>query len=167
VAKADAELFKQSARRFASGVTVVTTEADGMVYGLTVSAFSTVSIDPLLVMVCIRTGNRLTDMVVSSERFAVNILGEQQRPVSQYFASPGREPLSAAVGFPYIATSVDQSGAPVVDGSLAYFDCRVQEVLEAGDHTLFIGEVVGAGSTDGLPLVYYDGNYRGVRDWES
>ncbi|MFN0072960.1 MAG: flavin reductase family protein [Chloroflexota bacterium] len=166
MAKADADLFKQSARRFASGVTVVTTEEGGLIYGLTVSAFSTVSIDPLLVLVCIRSGNRLTEMISGSARFAVNILREEQRPVSQYFATPGREPLAAAGGFPEIPTSIDQSGSPVVDGNLAYFDCRVREAYPVGDHTIFVGEVVGAGSTDGSPLVYFDGNYRGVRDWE-
>jgi flavin reductase (DIM6/NTAB) family NADH-FMN oxidoreductase RutF len=166
VAKADAELFKQSARRFASGVTVVTTEENGLIYGLTVSAFSTLSIDPLLVLVCIRTGNRLTDMITSSGRFAVNILREEQRSVSQYFATPSREPQPASDGFPEIPTVVDQSGAPVIFGSLAYFDCEVQEFHADGDHTIFIGSVVGAGSMDGAPLVYFDGNYRGVRDWE-
>lgn len=166
MAKADADLFKQSARRFASGVTVVTTNEDGLIYGLTVSAFSTVSIDPLLVLVCIRSGNRLTEMIAASERFAVNILREEQRNVSQYFATPGREPLPAADGFPDIPSFVDQSGSPVVDNVLAYFDCNVHEAHVDGDHTIYIGEVVGAGSTDGSPLIYFDGNYRGVRDWE-
>jgi flavin reductase (DIM6/NTAB) family NADH-FMN oxidoreductase RutF len=166
VAKADAELFKQSARRFASGVTVVTTQQNDLIYGLTVSAFSTLSIDPLLVLVCIRSGNRLTDMITESGCFAVNILREEQRPVSQYFATPGREPLDAAHGFPDIPTVLDQSGAPIIFGSLAYFDCQVHELHSDGDHTIFIGSVVGAGAMDGVPLVYFDGNYRGVRDRE-
>ncbi len=77
VAKADAERFKQSERRFASGVTVVTTRQGDLVHGLTASAFSTLSIDPLMVLVCIRTRNLLRDMIVSSGRFAVNILRER------------------------------------------------------------------------------------------
>lgn len=167
VTKADADLFKQAARRFASGVTVVTSSCEGLAYGLTVSAFSTVSIEPMLVLVCIRTGNPLTDMISQSGRFAVSILREEQRSVSQYFASSGREPVAESDGFPEIGSFVDQSGAPIVAGSLAHFDCRVHASHAAGDHMVFIGEMVGGGAESGLPLIYFDGKYRGVRDWQA
>lgn len=160
---ADPNDFKQAARRFASGVTVVTTRRGPEVYGLTVSAFSTLSIDPLLILVCVRTGNVLSDMVSETQRFVVNILREEQRSVSQYFATPGRAPVVEE--FPDIPTRNGATGAPVIENSLAYFDCALEAAHIGGDHMIFVGRVVSAGATEGWPLVYFDGDYRGVREW--
>ena len=159
----DANLFRQAARGFASGVTVVTTRRDSDVYGITVSAFMTLSLDPLQVLVSIRQGNRLHDMIVESGRFAVNILAEHQRPVSQYFAQPGRPTCTDA--FPDIETFQDATGSPVVKDSLSYFDCFLATRHPGGDHSIFIGDVVGAGATEGRPLLYFAGDYRGLREW--
>jgi flavin reductase (DIM6/NTAB) family NADH-FMN oxidoreductase RutF len=155
--------FKQAARRFATGVTVVTTRQGRDVYGLTVSAFATLSIDPLQVLVSIRTGNRLHEMIRESGVFAINILREEQRPISQYFAQPGRPTCIDA--FPEIATGILVTGAPVIDDCLAHFDCRLAATLAGGDHAICIGDVVAACGSDGHPLLYFNGDYRGLRDW--
>lgn len=156
--------FRKAARRFASGVTVVTTRLPtNEVYGLTVSAFATLSIDPLQVLVSIRTGNRLTAMIRESGIFAVNILREEQRSISQYFAQAGRP---TCIGdFPEIPCRVVITGAPVIEDCLAYFDCRLAAALPGGDHTIFVGNVVTADGNEGEPLLYYNGDYRGLRAW--
>ena len=89
---ASADEFKQVMSRWASGVSVVTTNDDGMLYGLTVSSFSSVSLDPPLIMVCLNRSNRIVEMIERSGKFAVSILGTHQEAASNYFARPRREP---------------------------------------------------------------------------
>lgn len=160
----DAVEFKRAAGRFASGVTVVTTMHRGEVYGITVSAFASFSIDPLQVLVSIWHGNRLHGMITESGVFAVSVLEEGQRGVSEYFSTSGRMPSGER--FDLVPSHVCVTGAPVIDGCLAYFDCRLAASLAGGDHTVFVGEVLDVGSQDGQPLLYFSRDYRGVRDWE-
>jgi flavin reductase (DIM6/NTAB) family NADH-FMN oxidoreductase RutF len=160
----DSSEFRKAAGRFASGVTAVTTRSGGQLYGITVSAFASFSIDPLQVLVSIWRGNRLHDMIRDSGIFAVSVLEESQRFVSEYFATPGRVPVDGR--FPAIDVEEYATGAPVIAGCLAYFDCRVTASFSGSDHTIFIGEVLAVGSRDGRPLLYYSRDYRGLRDWE-
>ncbi len=161
---ADRVEFRKAAGRFASGVTVVTTQSGGQLYGITVSAFASFSVDPLQVLVSIWRGNRLHDMIGESGVFAVSVLAEGQRPVSEYFATPGRVPVDGA--FPDIEIACYATGAPVIAGSLAYFDCRVTSSFGGSDHTIYIGEVLAVSSREGRPLLYFSRDYRGLRDWE-
>jgi flavin reductase (DIM6/NTAB) family NADH-FMN oxidoreductase RutF len=161
---ADPVEFRRAAGRFASGVTVVTTRSGGQLYGITVSAFASFSIDPLQVLVSIWRGNRLHEMIRESGVFAVSVLEEGQRSVSEYFATPGRVPVDGA--FPDIDVEQHATGAPVIAGSLAYFDCRLSASFPGSDHTIYIGEVVAVGSREGRPLLYYSRDYRGLRDWQ-
>lgn len=161
--RVDAARFKQAARGFASGVTVVTTRHDDQVYGITVSAFMTLSLEPLQILVSIRKGNRLHDMILESRRFVVNILREEQRKVSEYFARSGRPTHTET--FPEVETYPDVTGAPVIKDCLSYFDCYLATAYPAGDHTIFIGDVVAAGASEGKPLLYFSGEYRGLREW--
>lgn len=156
--------FKRAASRFASGVTVVTARTDGLAYGITVSAFASFSLDPLQVLVSIHRQNRLHSLITEARSFAVSILREDQRAVSEYFATPGRVPCEA---FPNIPCHTAVTGAPVIAGCLAHFDCVLADVYPGNDHTIFIGAVVSVGADDGDPLVYFDRNYRGVREHQS
>jgi flavin reductase (DIM6/NTAB) family NADH-FMN oxidoreductase RutF len=150
--------FKQAARRFASGVTLVTTRVDDVVHGGTVSAFFSLSLEPLQVLISLNSSGRLAELIRHSGCFAVNVLGAHQEAVSRLFATAQRP---TAIGeLPDVATSRHVTGAPVLEDCLAYFDCQVASAVDAGDHTLFIGLVRAAGASDGEPLIYFNGAYR-------
>lgn len=136
--------FRSTAAHFASGVTVVTSIADDVPVGTTVNAFTTVSLDPALLLVSLRRGSRLLASVEESGVFAVTILGADQRRHASWFASPTRPTGVAA--FAGIATRpAPRTGAPLLAEGVAYFDCRVHEVYPGGDHAIVLGEVVGCG----------------------
>ena len=152
-----ADDFKNVLSRWASGVSVVTTNDDGMLYGLTVSSFASVSLDPPLVLVCLHSSNRMPEMIRQSARFGVSILGADQEEASNYFARPGREPTEEFTEIPGRFTT---SGQPVVDGALAHLVCEVHALIPQGTHTIVIGRVVETHHLDGEPLVYYHRSYR-------
>ena len=152
--------FKEAMGSWASGVSVVTTRQDDLLYGLTVSSLASVSADPPLVSVCINNGNRAAQMIASSGRFAVSVLGSDQQDASNYFAKSGREPTE---GFVQIDGSWTDSGLPVVAGAMAWLVCEVHEAVAAGTHTLFIGRVLDAGTAgDATPLLYWRRGYRSI-----
>jgi flavin reductase (DIM6/NTAB) family NADH-FMN oxidoreductase RutF len=154
--------FKQAGRRFASGVTVVTTRTNGDdVHGATVSAFCTLSLEPLQVMISLGRAGRLAALIRDSGRFAVSILSEEQEPISRAFADALR-PITRDT-FPDAASHTEATGAPIIDGCLAFFDCTYRTAIDSGDHTVFIGDVQAVGATEGQPLVYFDGAYRTVK----
>ncbi len=160
-ARADAAAFKQAVSRFASGVTIITTAWQGEMHGITASAFSSLSLDPLQVLVCIRRESRLTEMISASGVFAVNILAAEHRDLSDYFARPGRPP--APLNDPGLPFRVGLTGAPILGDALAYLDCRLANAHPGGDHTIFIGNVHATGHADDRPpLVYWQGSYREV-----
>jgi flavin reductase (DIM6/NTAB) family NADH-FMN oxidoreductase RutF len=152
--------FRHAAGRFASGVTVVTTPASEGVYGVTVSSFASLSLNPLLVTVSIKRSSPLLEYVGSADAFAVSVLASDQQQVAEYFATPGRTPQPA--GFATVPTTTGQTGAPVIDGCLSWFDCTVDDVLPGGDHEILVGRVVAAGGRIGEPLVYWSGGYRAL-----
>lgn len=141
---------------FATGVTVVTTvKGDGEPCGLTASAVCSVSVNPVLVLVCVEHGADSHDCIVAAGRFAVNILGEEGgETLSRRFATYEVEDKFRGVAF-----REESTGAPVLEGALAWLDCRVAQAVEAGDHTIFLGEVVAGDAREGTPLVYYRGGY--------
>ena len=153
--------FKAALASWASGVSVVTTNSGGRLYGITVSSFSSVSLDPPLILVCLSNENKLPGMIVESEGFAVSILGRTQENASNYFAMSGREATS---DFTEIEGEWTPSGQPIIAGSLATVVCELQECLPQGDHTIVIGRVIQATSGDGEPLLYYRRKYRGVTE---
>ena len=150
--------FRSAAGRFATGVTVVTGRDRDELYGVTVSSFASLSLNPLLVSVSINEASPLLGLVERSGSFAVSLLASDQAHVSRYFSSRSR---GLAVGaFPDVATEARVTGAPVVSGSLGHFDCRLDRLLPGGDHRILVGRVVSAGGGDGRPLVYWRGDYR-------
>jgi flavin reductase (DIM6/NTAB) family NADH-FMN oxidoreductase RutF len=152
--------FRQAAGRFASGVTVVTTKASEGAYGVTVSSFASLSLNPLLVTVSINRSSRLLGYVRSAEAFAVSVLASDQQQVAGYFATSGRSPEPA--GFATVPTTVQQTGAPIIEGCLSWFDCTLEDTLPGGDHEILVGRVAAAGGRTGEPLVYWAGEYRAL-----
>ena len=162
VAITDANLRKMRGL-FASGVTAVTTTLDGRLRGVTVSAFTSVSLDPPLVLIALANETTLRDMLTESGIFAVNLLSDDQEFLSERFAA--RAPLvnEEFEGVPYF---VAVTGAPILEQSLAWYDCRVEATHPGGDHTLCVGrvEAIGFGDKDRQPLVYFANHYRRLQD---
>jgi flavin reductase (DIM6/NTAB) family NADH-FMN oxidoreductase RutF len=142
---------------FATGVTVVTThDGQGRCYGLTANAVCSVSLDPPLILVCVDKRAESHPAFELSQAFVVNILGEGQEEISQRFAVSGGEKF---VG---LACRNGGTGAPILDGALAHVECRVVAAHEAGDHTIYVGEVESAETADtaeGRPLLFFRGRY--------
>jgi len=150
----DQDLFRAVLGRFATGVTVVTTrDADGTPHGMTVSAFSSLSLEPPLVLVCVANSATMAPLMASAEHFAVNVLSSTQEAVSRRFAGDVHDRF-AGIGF-----HEGHNGAPVLDEVLAWLQCRIVARHPAGDHVIIIGEVEHADVGDGKPLLYYRGGY--------
>ncbi|MDW8396525.1 MAG: flavin reductase family protein [Anaerolineae bacterium] len=152
-----ADEFKQVMRRWASTVTIVTTAADGVIYGLTATAFSSLSVNPPEVFVSINKQTRTYPLIVQGGVFCVNFLAEEMVPISDRFA--GRRPDEER--FKDVRYRFEATGAPVLSDAIAYLDCTVAQALDAGDHTIFIGLVKAAGiqRPDETPLLYFNGRY--------
>jgi flavin reductase (DIM6/NTAB) family NADH-FMN oxidoreductase RutF len=142
-------------RRFATGVTIVTTKNGPTIHGFTVNAFASVTADPPTVLVCVNRTARAHPIITESGGFCVNILALEQQALAEKFQ--GGEPHERFNG---VVHRSGPSGSPILDGVLAYFDCSVDEELNSGTHTIFIGKVLEAGEREGVPLGYYDRAYR-------
>lgn len=154
----DKASFKRALAHWASGVTVVTTQWNGEYFGLTASSFSSVSLEPPLVSVCLARSLYSHDLLQQSGTFAVSILAEGQTEVGMRFAGLLPE---VADRFEGLECEAAVTGCPIIAGCLAWADCRVHQSFEAGDHTIFVGEVLEAFARDsGAPLLYYDHNWR-------
>lgn len=146
--------FRAALSRFTSGVTVVTTLGkDNRPAGITVSAFSSVSLEPPLVLACIDKRASLHDHLTEGRYFAVNILAEDQQHISRLFASKDEDRFGG------VRCSRGASGAPLLDDALAYLECRVVHAYPGGDHTIIVGEVESTSVADREPLAYYRGCY--------
>lgn len=152
----DEEVFKAVLGRWASGVTIVTSTAGERVHGMTVSAFSSVSLDPPLVLVCADKSSITHELIEESGVYAAHILAKEQTALSNKFASKKDEHRR----FEGIDWSTMETGAPILPGCLAVLDCRVTAGHDAGDHIVYIGRVVEAKYEDKAPLLYYQGSYR-------
>src|SRR6266568_540034 len=144
---------------FATGVTVITVDYEGEIQGMTANAFTAVSLDPLLVLVCVDHQARTHAHLHARKRFGINILSEQQRAISEHYARPDRDPTRAEqeAGARFDRTV---HGTPVLQGALAYLECRLQTAQDAGDHTIFIAEVEDIVVRSGKPLLYFHTRYR-------
>ncbi|MDP9405975.1 MAG: flavin reductase family protein [Actinomycetota bacterium] len=155
------EEFRRTIGMFATGVTVVTTAVDDVLHGMTANAFASVSLDPLLVLVCVDRQAGMHGLLPRAASFAVTVLSAEQQAESAFFASPrrpaGRDQFDAVRWQP-----APVSGCPVLSDGVAWLDCRVTETHAGGDHSIFLGEVVELGvlRPDADPLLYFAGSYR-------
>jgi flavin reductase (DIM6/NTAB) family NADH-FMN oxidoreductase RutF len=141
---------------FASGVTVVTTSYEQTNYGITVSSFSSLSLVPPLVLICIDRQVSSHTALEQAGVFAVNILAEEGERLSRHFATREHDKFKG------IAYHQDQTGVPLLDEALATLECRIVQQVPGGDHTIFIGEVVAAATRPGKPLIYYRSGYHQI-----
>lgn len=153
--------FRKAMGAFATGVTIITVDLDGEVHGMTANAFTSVSIDPLLVLVCVDHSTRTHAHLHAKKRFGINVLSAGQRAISEYYARPERthEHAEAEAGARFERTP---HGTPMLHGALAYLECRLHSSEEAGDHTIFIAEVEDVILREGDPLLFFRGKYRSV-----
>lgn len=158
----EAHAFRRVVSRFASGVTVATTVAGGLDHAMTASAFCSVSLDPLLVLLCVEREARFHDAVAESGFWGVSVLREDMRPAATWFAERGR-PLHGQLERVAFHRG-PRTGTPLLDGALATIECRTEELHGAGDHTIVVGRVLGLDLPDpeGAPLVWYRGRYTSV-----
>ncbi len=154
------EDLRRAMRKWATGVTVVAAAVDGQRHGMTVSSFTSVSLEPPLVLVALRQESRTHALVERAGYFGVSVLARGQEEISNRFA--GRE-AEDADRFAGLSAATLVTGAPLLEGSLAWFDCRVVRAVPAGTHTIFLAEVVAARAFDrGAPLLYFDRQYRSL-----
>ena len=151
------EEFRKAIGRFATGVTIITTRHDEHLHGMTANAVTSVSLDPLLVLICVDKTADTHDILLKAGVFAVNILASDQQEISLKFA---RKEIDWTHGLEGVSHHFAATGAPIIDGSLAYLDCRTVSEHHGGDHTIFVGEVIEAEElSDGEPLVFYAGQF--------
>jgi len=163
----DTDLFRTVMGQFATGVTVVTLPSEPP-HGITVNAFSSVSLDPPLVLVCIDHDTRAHELLAGDDGvdgYCVNVLTADQRDLGEHFADIvdlDRDPFEAD------PTRTEVSGAPVFEESLAYADCTVEAAHEAGDHTIYVGAVEDAEvlRPDADPVTFYAGEWGTLADLE-
>jgi flavin reductase (DIM6/NTAB) family NADH-FMN oxidoreductase RutF len=150
--------FRLALGQFSTGVTVITAErGHRCVHGMTANSFTSVSLEPLLALICVSEQAHLLPLIREKKRFGVNILREDQRAMSEYFAQTVENPeTEARLGIRYRWT---ESGIPLLEKSLAHLACHVAVSYVAGDHTIFIGEVESAEVCTGNPLLYFRGEY--------
>ena len=153
----DPELFREVFGRFATGVAVITSAGPAGAGGMTANALCSLSLDPLLALVCFENGARTLPIVRDARRFAVNVLSSPQEHLAAVFASK----LPEAEKLDVVAHRIED-GLPIIDGSLAWAVCELCELIAGGDHTIAIGEVVAMGLGTGDPLLWYAGRYH---DW--
>ena len=152
--------FRRALATFATGVTVISVDQDGEVHGMTANAFTSVSLDPLLVLVCVDHRARTHAHLHAKKRFGINVLAENQRAISEYYArSVETHQHAEEVGAHFDRTP---HGTPVLHGALAYLECRLHSAQPAGDHTIFIGEVEDVVVREGEPLLFFRANYRKI-----
>lgn len=156
----DAAAYKGIMRHHPTGVTVVTSLRENEPRGMTLNAFSSVSADPPMLLICVNREARSYLYIASSRIFCVNLLSARQQDLAERFAGKIRE-----AQFDDVAYETDVTGAPVLAGTIGHFDCEVAEEHHAGSHSIFVGRVVGCAARAGTPLGYFNGGYHdfGIR----
>jgi flavin reductase (DIM6/NTAB) family NADH-FMN oxidoreductase RutF len=158
--------FRRALGCFATGVTVITVDYEGQVLGMTANAFASVSLDPPLVLVCVDQRARTHAHLQAKKRFGVNVLAHNQQTISEYYARAAQDHGHAErdAGARFDRTA---HGTPVLNGALAYLECRLHTAQNAGDHTIFLAQVEEVVVREGDPLLYYRSEYRSIGSAES
>jgi flavin reductase (DIM6/NTAB) family NADH-FMN oxidoreductase RutF len=151
----DKDALRDALGRFATGVTIVTTAdpVSGEPVGFTANSFTSVSLEPPILLVCLAHTAASYALFKASETFAVNVLAAEQVETAKVFARRGADKFAAVGWHP------GARGAPLIDGSLARFDCAMHERVTAGDHDVLLGRVLGFSRHDGRALVYHSGGF--------
>jgi len=145
--------------RFATGVTVVAARHGPLLAGMTANAIASISIDPPLMMASISRRAETYRAIIGSHAFAVSVLAEDQRELAECFAQPTT--AAKLTRFCDASWHEAETGSPILEDALAYFDCRLTERIDGGDHAVFLGEIVAAGyREDARPLLWYASGYR-------
>jgi flavin reductase (DIM6/NTAB) family NADH-FMN oxidoreductase RutF len=153
----DAEQLRAAMRTWTTGVTVVTATYNGVTHGMTVNSFTSISLEPALIAVSLGRASRTRELVARAGAFGLTILSTEQQAISDLFAGRTNNPGDR---FANIKTKTLITGAPLIEGGLAWMDCRVVHTYDGGMNMLFIGEVVSVRSEGkGAPLIYHDRNY--------
>jgi flavin reductase (DIM6/NTAB) family NADH-FMN oxidoreductase RutF len=154
----DKRAFRLTMGLFATGVTVVAVEVDGEIYGMTANAIASVSLEPLLLLVCVQKDAHLMNFLHRSKSFSINILNENQQDLSRFFANMWPQPE------PPPFTFIPWVGGPRLEGAIGAVACRITEFIEGGDHWIVIGQVIDLYRPENPanPLLYYGGQYRRI-----
>lgn len=156
------EQLRTLMRRWATGVTIVSTQNDGVFHGMTVSSFTSVSLDPPIVTISLMKSSRTHDMVIEAGSFGITILSSAQQAISEMFAGQSRDELHRFDG---IDTITLVTGSPFVKNGLAFIDCKLIAIHPFNQNSLLIGEVLATrvGNSE-KPLLYFDQQYRKLQD---
>jgi flavin reductase (DIM6/NTAB) family NADH-FMN oxidoreductase RutF len=153
--------FRKALGQFATGVTVVTVEREpGQVFGMTANSFTSVSLDPMLILVCVDQRAKILALLQKKKRFGISVLKQGQQAISEYFAQGEQSP--EAEQRLSIRYHWSPSGIPVLDETLLCLSCKVVAAHVTGDHTIFVGEVEDAELHEGEPLLFFQGEYRKI-----
>jgi flavin reductase len=163
IAPVEVGRFRRAAGRFATGVCVVTTFADRHDHAMTANAFTSVSLDPLLVLACVEKDARFHDAVLDAGSWGVSVLAQSARPEAEWLATPGRPLIGQLDTVPHHRGPV--TGVALLDRTLATMECLTHAVHDGGDHSIVVGRVVGVGLADDVPspLLYHRSAYRSLR----
>lgn len=158
----DAEELRAAMRAWTSGVAIVTAAFGGHEHGMTVSSFTSISLDPPLIVISLQKTSRTREMVTQAGSFGVTILAADQQELSERFAN---RPAGTDHGLDGLETEKLATGAPFIKGGLAWLDCRVSQMVPVGMNTLFIGEVVAVHVDErSAPLIYHHRTYRQLQE---
>lgn len=152
----DERLFRDAMGKFATGITVVSMYEKDETIGMTVNAFMSLSLDPMLVAVSIDETASMYDNFKSEKSFGISMLSESQEELSSYFARQ--------IEIDYDVKFLDQSGVPVIEGALANLSCETIQEVEAGDHKIVIAKVKDIAINEGDPVLYFGSNYRYLKE---
>jgi flavin reductase (DIM6/NTAB) family NADH-FMN oxidoreductase RutF len=154
--------FRRVCSKYATGITILTVlDSLGAPHGMTVNSFTSVSLSPPLILVCIDRQTSILSHFRLGTRFGVNVLEEEQKELSTWFARSGHDRFSG------MAWTPGQTGAPVLPEVLATIECAVTQIVEAGDHVVVIGAALHATWRDGQPLIYFNSSYQSLRSGTS
>jgi len=157
----DPAAFKETLAHWATGVTVLSTLTNGQPVGITVSSFTSLSLNPPQVLVSVNKRLHTHDAIRNEKRFAVSILHDGQQEIGMRFAGMMPEIEDRFAG---LAVQTAATGSPILSDALAWVDCVVKHVYDGEDHSIFVGEVVAAGRSTGQPLLYYNRQWRKLAD---
>lgn len=150
----DLQELRRVVGHFATGVTIITTkDKAGTPFGLTANAFTSLSLNPPLVLICIDKAAQCYSCFEESKVFAVNVLGEEQEQIARRFATKGIEKFTG------LKWHRGESGVALLDGAISHIECRIAHNYDGGDHTMYVGKVVHATASGDQPLIFFKGKY--------